>query len=782
MHNRTLIEDLEARALLASAQIAVGPNNVYLNAVHRDSASYIVRVSNSGDKKLVIARTGVKIVGDNRVDFKVVNLPENGLSVPAGGTRYVTVRFTSPSSGTSLESAQLRLISNDPKRPTKNTPLYALPTAGEGGSSEPSLQAILNLYNLPINSGETDASNYLYPTTQPTKTDEVTAETFVKAGTGNVTIAPIAQFTNDATPNVRVGTYTPGVLDSEKYYYAVDGENTGETVNPDVYGTTSFDPGSGTFGLVAQFPHFSNGDSSIRNVYSEQALNKTWDSSSFHHTRVYPFKDQSGNVVANTYLVAVEEYTAAYDQQDLVYLVTNVKPAAASATLSYENLSGYPTNDTLSFNQILNKNEDATNLVRTTNTLRLRNSGSEPLTVTAAVTGDYSVSNGGAFTIAAGGQRDLTVNFTATSGMNQHKGTLTLTTNDPAQKTVGINLLGYWQEYSEQAPSAQHSTPNEPSAQTLVNKVFGFGTAIPDSTAIKSGASIVKATADEVDAEFFTAADTDAAVRVTELATFHSQTYGVRNSDGTPKLDADGNQVQAATNSHMGWYAKGNLDSYKQVLSDKQGTGQMVLPTSSSGTGITTGVFTPGSQVFGLVVDKSNTSGTNTTSSSGEYSDYSLNPYRGPDSPAPSSFQGALLRFFIARDADGKVIPNTYIMLHDYDTAAVNFDYNDNTYLIQNIIPVNTVKSPIVASASRTSGGVKLNFAGPIDGPKVDGFDIYRSTSANGVYALLNDDPIDRKATINYTDDTADDDTTYYYKIVTLGENGQQSPAVVVSA
>ena len=55
-------------------------------------------------------------------------------------------------------------------------------------------------------------------------------------------------------------------------------------------------------------------------------------------------------------------------------------------------------------------------------------------------------------------------------------------------------------------------------------------------------------------------------------ATFHNQTY-VSSTTGET----------LGTQSYMGWYVKGSANStYKQVIKDKVGTGQMLLPTADS--------------------------------------------------------------------------------------------------------------------------------------------------------------------------------------------------------
>ncbi|MGC4033798.1 MAG: hypothetical protein QM754_19115 [Tepidisphaeraceae bacterium] len=772
MHSSNLVENLESRELLA-AQLTVGPNNIYFNAVKGSTQTYEVRITNSGDQRVVIDRLAIK--GDNASYFKVLDFPSTGRSLGVGAQVKYTVQFTAPTGTTDFQNAVLRVMTQT--IPSRNgfsnvVPLRGMPTNGTSGSSEPSLQKVFDLYNLPIKSGETDADNYHFPTTQPTDTDEITSwnGTFTKAGTGDVTITPMAVFTNASSPAVRMGFYTPGDEDSAQYMWYVPGD-TAQSVNPYYYGVTKFDPGTAEFGLLTQYPNFVNTDKTVRNVYSENTLNSAWsDSSSYTHFRIYPFINQAGEVVPNAYIVAEEEYevTSVADNQDLVFIVTNVNLAGTSPTLSVENKVAYPDNSTLVFNEIGTKNADVTNLVRSTNSVIVRNTGKGSMTINSSVTGDYSItSGGGAATIAPGASRTITVTFTASSGTAIHYGTLTITSNDPNNPSKAINLIGQWQQYSEQAGPSQPSV--EPSAGRIVNDLFGYQTTIPDSlSGLNNGAS-TSTYGDEINAQYFTAADTSAAVTIVELATFHNQTY----------VNSDGDTV--GTNSYMGWYTKGNTGSYTQVIRDKVGTGQMILPTpdssmSNASTGITAGSFRPGTGTFGFVVEKRTA---DSTGGGGEYSDYSLNTFNADDPSTPKSAQ-KFLRFFPVRDSDGVLIPNTYIVLHDYNRLTTNYDFNDNVYLISNIVPEGAVKQAPTVYAYANSDGVRVNWTSPVDGAKITGFNVYRSTTAAGTYTLLNDAPINARPSNFFQDDSAVDGTTYYYAIESVGQSGAKSYRTMV--
>jgi hypothetical protein len=73
-------------------------------------------------------------------------------------------------------------------------------------------------------------------------------------------------------------------------------EGSHQTVNPKTSGTSSFDPGTSSFGLYAQFPKYDN-----KVVYSEDKRN-TWGTSAAakgRFLRFYPLRNADGSYVPN---------------------------------------------------------------------------------------------------------------------------------------------------------------------------------------------------------------------------------------------------------------------------------------------------------------------------------------------------------------------------------------------------------------------------------------------------------------------------------------------------
>ena len=76
-----------------------------------------------------------------------------------------------------------------------------------------------------------------------------------------------------------------------------------------------------------------------------------------------------------------------------------------------------------------------------------------------------------------------------------------------------------------------------------------------------------------------------------------------------------------------------------------------------------------------------------------------------PENPAD---EGHHVRFWVARDREGKIIPDTYIMAMDY--AGINYDYQDNVYLVSNIKPETPPTAPTGALATSSGAGTMLTW------------------------------------------------------------------------
>ncbi len=143
-----------------------------------------------------------------------------------------------------------------------------------------------------------------------------------------------------------------------------------------------------------------------------------------------------------------------------------------------------------------------------------------------------------------------------------------------------------------------------------------------------------------------------AAVEVIQLAAFHSQG---NVADGQVALRQ---QLHARQHLHPRRRGRAEHPAAPRRLNGQLAAGTFKPVTQGSDT----------NPAFGFRFDN-------------EWSDPTRNPQE-----KPGGGYGHHVRFWVAKDRDGNVIPNTYIVGMDY--SGINYDYQDNLYLIRNIMPV----------------------------------------------------------------------------------------------
>ncbi|PAP75964.1 malectin domain-containing carbohydrate-binding protein [Rubrivirga marina] len=338
--------------------------------------------------------------------------------------------------------------------------------------------------------------------------------------------------------------------------------------------------------------------------------------------------------------------------------------------LRFENLDGAPFPDRLVMSRIGTlASPPPANGVHDVSKVRLHNDGTGPLTVSSlSVSGAFELATSPTLplTVAAGGSTDVSVRFIAESGTQSggtrgpHLGYLTIGSDDPSTPSAVVTLRGYWQNLSE--------NNKEPSLVQLIEQLFGYGTKI-----LRSGESVVsqgriERVGDEVISPFWRAADPDQPVSVQQLAAYH-----VCCTDGDPLF----------------WYERGTTAT-TQIVRHNAADGQTVLPRrAGSSVALAIGTFTPGLTEFGFRTGN-------------EWSDPFKNDATPDDCSGGIGTCGQHVRFWPAKDPSGTVIPDSYFLTMDF--AGINYDFNDNVYLISNIAPVTPVA---------TSGTVRLNAGGP---------------------------------------------------------------------
>ncbi|HEV2293447.1 MAG TPA: choice-of-anchor D domain-containing protein [Tepidisphaeraceae bacterium] len=736
--NLYVVEHGAARITLLRPGVASTAPKLTLNTTRRvfndvrggeASRTGFFRITNRGNANLVIPAGGITLTGTHADQFEFTSRPGGEVTLVPGQSLGIGVAFD-PSTSTSIgiKDARVNIVSNDPDTPLRQVRVRGFAMGGLGGSNEPSLQRVLELYNLPVNVGDSDPSTVALDNPPTTPKDEVALQRMVKAGPGPVTIEPMAVFGLESNPAVEFGYYEPGTPTGRTRLFEVATSDF-QSVTPIPLGATQFDPGSAAFAFYAVWPGKKNPDGTSREGFSEDVLN-LWepDPSLRHKVRFYPLKNPNGTVVANAYIMAHEEAEGVGDSQDLVAVIRNVTlaPGGTGPELGLTNLAGAPYADRLVFNKIGKLNETIPNEVHNLNKVRIRNTGGADLLVNSLViTGRYELVNPPAAgtVVAPGAFVDVTVRFTANSG-SIHNGTLVINSNDADEAQKVVKLAGFWQTQSE--------GDREPTLPQ-VGQILGYGTVFVYAGQQLNTNGLFSAVGDEVLSEYWKRADPHQPVTVRQLAAFHTQ----------------------GEKTTVNWHRKGSSKA-NTLFTHARADGQRLFPRDDVSGEPTVGRFNPGSDTFGFVIDDA-------------WSDRSKNPQEVDDGN-----HGHSVRFYPARDREGEFIPNTWLMVMDY--FGVNYDYNDNVYLIDNMRPELLPPTPRGVSAFQDSQGVRIDWA---DNRNDDllGYYVFRSNNGNGGFRRLNNEPISDS---QFLDQAITDGSKAFYRVMAVNTDGTTS--VVASA
>jgi glucose/arabinose dehydrogenase len=659
------------------ATISVSTPTLYFNAPVNGAASPTesFTITNTGTQPLAIPATGLSVSGTDGALFPFGNEPTLPALIAPGASITVGIVFNPGNSTLGLHTAVLQISSNDLVNPVVTVNLRGLTTAGLGGSSQPSLAAILNLYQIADNVGTTNAAQSYFTVPPATPNDEVTMQELEKAGTGPVTITPLAAFDANITPAAGIGYYTAGTADSRTQLFTLSSASS-QSVNPSASGTTSFDPGSSVFGIYGSFDALlDSATGTARIVYSEDTLN-TYSTAVPRLIRFYPLKNSAGAVVPNSFVFAIDDDGASplYQYTDFVGIINNVKAAPAAPVIGTQNVSGTdneaaPSPTRLVFSAVQSSNASAGSVVHSTSDLRIDNSGSLPLVISSIASSNsfFTLALTYPVTIAAGGSLDVTVTYkpTHTGASALDSGTLTINSNDPVQPALAVQLAGIWQAAT---------------APTLSQIVSTLGyTALGNETL----------------SAYWTTADGNRPVTVEQLAAYSGK----------------------ATGSTLYWYSQGHSSSDNSILSIPGDDTQSLLPLSNDKTGAPAiGSFRTTS-VFGFSIDKT------------EFSDDTLNAH------GSATDTGHHLKLYALYNAAGVLVPNTYLMVMSYTSSSEPYAYTDNVYLVSNVRPAPPALPAAVTAVGNTSGNT-FSWAADSD-PLVVGYLAYRSTSSNTGYVEL---------------------------------------------
>jgi hypothetical protein len=621
---------------------------------------------------------------------------------------------------------------------------------------------ILRAYEIPtiVGAGPNDAngSNSQYPESPDPSSQEAVLQRLVKAGSGPVTVSLLGTFDTGTQPALRFGYYTPGDPTDLSELFSINRADA-QTVNPTAQGATSFDPGSSPFGLYASFPGISTSTGQLDVHYSEDPLN-TLDPAHPRKFRFFPLENPDGSVVPNAYVVAAEDFNSPTFNSftNLVAVIRNVMAAPGGPTapvLGLENLDQLPFSDRMIFNRIQIPNPTIPDAVHDTGTLRLHNSGQSPLVIGGLSLSDptnWVLVNPPALpaTIAPGGTLDLQVKFIATTvpphSDNQTNdtattngvslvnaggvwnGTLSITSNDPVSPSRSVQLAGYWQHQTEHE--------NEPGLQTIVNLLAGYNTGIASSRmpSFPQTSSPVYY-GEEVASGLWSVADPSMPISVQQLDAFHNQ--------GFPAT--------------LSYYAQGSQTMHK-LFQIGPNQGQTLFPTLINTNAPAIASFTTAG-AFGFNVD-------------GESSEDS----RNTTDIQMFHRSGHAVRFYPLRDRSGMVVPNTWLMVQDYENSEFdNSDFQDLAYIVSNMRPATTPPAPTDLTAiPASSGGISLQWAPAPYGSAV-GYNIFRAYPGEP-FVMLNGAPV--RGT-SFTDASAFPGVRAMYRVssVDVATNAQSETA-----
>ena len=323
-----------------------------------------------------------------------------------------------------------------------------------------------------------------------------------------------------------------------------------------------------------------------------------------------------------------------------------------SSDLSIENPDNFPANDRFVFSRVqIPWSRDALHYNTNHDSLavRIRNKGTGKLIITRL---SLSVDTAWKFvklkgvnfdsatslplTIAPGASADLTIRFTATDAGTRvailHD-TLTIVSNDSGAPSKPVYLSGLWQKQGE--------GDNEPYLQEIID-AFGFKTRTGFGHSDPDKGDTTKLKGDEIRPSFFVQADTTRPVQVTQIASYHTC---------------------CTKTEFISWYSKG-ISILHSVLVHSATSAQSLMPRKNGSANPAAATFVP-TGTFGFKVG------------------YSDNTDASQDSAGRIG-----IRVLKVLDADGNIVPNSYIISSDYlANSFTNSDYNDNTYFVTNIAP-----------------------------------------------------------------------------------------------
>lgn len=654
----------------------------------KDSAT--VTISNSGSEPLEILESDIDgpfVLADPGAF--------DGLTLAAGESLTVTVLFdrdayTAPTTdaGDGVFEGRIRLVTNDQDSPVAEIHMAGFWQARDEGGWEPNVNEVWEVFGfgnqidgLATTGGGQNSVLNDFDLYRPVNDDEVLSRYWSLAdGVSEAKITQIAAYHGGG--GATLGIHAPGNKNQDIIFTNHQGDNN-QTLLPLVnngdFATATFSRDTIPDGWAGEevFGIEMAGLSTDPSLNPQGGGTPPADADGIERgytVRMFRALDADGNVIPNTYL-GIMDYTGInYDYNDNMFVIEGVKPVSGGS-LTVTNNDGVPSDERLVMSRIENPVNDAQE-VHDEVTITLSNDGFDALTIDDVEVSDTSLFElteaFSAVTLAPGESVEVTVRFIADdpNDGSLYEASLIISSSDADEAEKVIELAGISQNQSESG--------QEPTVQEIVN-AFGYSTDVAQGQMNQGG--LVEANGDEVLAPYFQRADGASPITITQLAAYHGQGDIARLFIH----DVDSRDID-------------------EIIAHDEADGQTLLPrTLNDGDNLAVATLDR-DDPFGFYAEISDRPGYIS------WSDPDANLYE--DTIDAIGIPGAnlnwdendghLIRVYVAKDADGNVIPNTYIVIQDY--AGVNYDYNDNIFLVENV----TTYDPTGAEDADGNGRVDL--------------------------------------------------------------------------
>jgi fibronectin type 3 domain-containing protein/regulation of enolase protein 1 (concanavalin A-like superfamily) len=295
----------------------------------------VMQITNTGASPLVITSVAL-----NTSSWTLLNAPTFPLSIAAGAIYNLTLQFTAqnePShsfnetdspdypNGGGLYTGSFTINSNDPTTPNKTIQLAGWWSQQSEHDNEPSLQTLVNLmagWDTSINPTPiSELTESMTSATTPTYYgEEVVSPYWAEADTDfPVTVQQLDSFHTEGN-TATLSWFTQGSSSLKKLY--VTSPDYGQTLFPFANGVSA----TATFSTTSAFGFNDDGMSS-------DDTKNNFGYGNEHDVRFFPMRDASGNLVPNTYIMAMDYPSTLqnFDFNDNVYIVSNIHPATIPA-------------------------------------------------------------------------------------------------------------------------------------------------------------------------------------------------------------------------------------------------------------------------------------------------------------------------------------------------------------------------------------------------------------------------------------------------------------------